>query len=137
MKMNKKGFTLIEMLVVIAIIAVLVAIVIPTVTSATDKAEAAAIAANLRSAKAEIVTAMLSGDTEDNAHWTFTVDADGDVTAVAAAADYDLPFEDADKFAVTVEGTDVTVTLIAHKTHRSTSKRGRGFISHLYYTIFF
>ena len=46
---NKKGFTLIEMLVVIAIIAVLVSIIIPTVTSATTKAEAAADAANLRS----------------------------------------------------------------------------------------
>lgn len=47
---NKKGFTLIEMLVVIAIIAVLVSIVIPTVTAATTKAEAATDAANLRSA---------------------------------------------------------------------------------------
>ncbi len=46
---NKKGFTLIEMLVVIAIIAVLVSIVIPTVVSATGKAEAATDAANLRS----------------------------------------------------------------------------------------
>ena len=46
---NKKGFTLIEMLVVIAIIAVLVSIIIPTVTAATTKAEAAADAANLRS----------------------------------------------------------------------------------------
>ena len=110
MKMNKKGFTLIEMLVVIAIIAVLVAIIIPTVTSATDKAEAAANAANLRSVKAEIVTAMLSGDTTSNSHWTFTTDADGDVTDVAAATGYDLPFEDDTKFDVTVSGTDVTVT---------------------------
>lgn len=46
---KNKGFTLIEMLVVIAIIAVLVSIVIPTVTSATTKAEAAVDAANLRS----------------------------------------------------------------------------------------
>lgn len=45
---SKKGFTLIEMLVVIAIIAVLVSVIIPTVTSATTKAEAAADAANLR-----------------------------------------------------------------------------------------
>ncbi len=45
---NKKGFTLIEMLVVIAIIAVLVSIIIPTVTAATEKAKAAADAANLR-----------------------------------------------------------------------------------------
>lgn len=46
---KNKGFTLIEMLVVIAIVAVLVSIVIPTVTAATTKAKAAADAANLRS----------------------------------------------------------------------------------------
>lgn len=49
MKRNKKGFTLIEMLVVIAIIAVLVAIVIPVVNGATTKAKAATDAANMRS----------------------------------------------------------------------------------------
>jgi len=59
-KFNKKGFTLIEMLVVIAIIAVLVSIIIPTVTSATTKAAGAANAANLRSYKAELVTTYLS-----------------------------------------------------------------------------
>ena len=59
-KLNKKGFTLVEMLVVIAIIAVLVAIIIPTVMSATTKAAAATNAANLRSAKAELTTAMLA-----------------------------------------------------------------------------
>ena len=70
-KMNKKGFTLIEMLVVIAIIAVLVAIIIPTVTSATDKAAAATNAANLRSIKAEVTTAYL---TNDESKYTFDVD---------------------------------------------------------------
>ena len=48
-KKNQKGFTLIEMLVVIAIIAVLVAILIPTVSNVTGKAKAATDAANLRS----------------------------------------------------------------------------------------
>ena len=48
-KMNKKGFTLIEMLAVIAIIAVLVAIIVPAVGSSTTKAKAATDAANLRS----------------------------------------------------------------------------------------
>ena len=60
-KMNKKGFTLIEMLVVIAIIAILVAIVIPVVSSATEKAKEAKDAANIRSAIAEITVAALSG----------------------------------------------------------------------------
>lgn len=62
-KMNKKGFTLIEMLVVIAIIAVLVSIIIPTVTNATDRAAAATNAANLRSVKAELATAILTDTT--------------------------------------------------------------------------
>ena len=52
-KMNKKGFTLIEMLVVIAIIAILVAIIIPTVSSATIKAKEAADVANIRSSVAQ------------------------------------------------------------------------------------
>lgn len=59
---NKKGFTLIEMLVVIAIIAVLVAIVIPVVGNSTNKAACATNAANLRSVKAEITTALLTND---------------------------------------------------------------------------
>lgn len=51
---NKKGFTLIEMLVVIAVIAVLVSIVIPTVSTATRKATAAVDAANLRSVMGQL-----------------------------------------------------------------------------------
>ena len=73
---NKKGFTLIEMLVVIAIIAILVAIIIPVVSSATEKAAAATDAANMRSFKAEIVTKYLSNDgvTVTKSGSTYTVD---------------------------------------------------------------
>lgn len=63
MKMNKKGFTLIEMLVVIAIIAVLVAIVIPVVGNSTEKAKEAADAANIRAAISEVTTKALMGET--------------------------------------------------------------------------
>ena len=57
--MNKKGFTLIEMLVVIAIIAVLVAIVIPTVSNSTEKAREATDAANIRAIISEVsITGM-------------------------------------------------------------------------------
>ena len=73
MKMNKKGFTLIEMLVVIAIIAVLVSIIIPVVGNSTAKAEAATDAANLRSAKAAIVVAVLNGDIDKAASGTATI----------------------------------------------------------------
>lgn len=63
---NKKGFTLIEMLVVIAIIAVLVAIVVPTVSSSTLKASAATNAANLRTAAAQIAVDLVDGKATKN-----------------------------------------------------------------------
>lgn len=69
---NKKGFTLIEMLVVVAIIAVLAAIAIPTVTSSTTKAKAAADAANLRSAMAEANIYALSEDLSPDEAKTFS-----------------------------------------------------------------
>ena len=58
---SRKGFTLIEMLVVIAIIAVLVAVIIPTVTSSTDKAKAAADAANLRNILGQMNSVLMTG----------------------------------------------------------------------------
>lgn len=62
-KMNKKGFTLAEMLIVVAIIAVLVAVSIPVFTSKLEKAREATDIANMRAAKAAAVTAYLSEDT--------------------------------------------------------------------------
>ena len=52
----KKGFTLAELLVVVAIIAVLVAIAIPIFTSQLEKAREATDAANIRAAYAEVVS---------------------------------------------------------------------------------
>ena len=49
-KENKKGFTLAELLIVVAIIAVLVAISIPIFTSQLEKSKEAVDAANLRAA---------------------------------------------------------------------------------------
>lgn len=59
MMQNRKGFTLIEMLVVIAIIAILVGVMIPIVSGSTDKASAATNAANLRGVEGEVVTMLL------------------------------------------------------------------------------
>lgn len=59
---DKKGFTLIEMLIVIAIIAVLVSVVIPVVSNSTVKAKAATDAANLRAVYSELNIHVLNGE---------------------------------------------------------------------------
>lgn len=64
MKNNKKGFTLMEMLIVVAIIAILVAIAIPTFTSALEKAKEATDEANIRAWYAEEVIAYMTEDTK-------------------------------------------------------------------------
>ena len=57
---NKKGFTLMEMLIVVAIIAVLVAIAIPTFNSALTRAKEGADVANIRAAYANCQIDMLT-----------------------------------------------------------------------------
>ena len=61
-KTNKKGFTLAELLIVVAIIAVLVAIAIPVFTSQLEKAREATDAANLRAAYAEIMAEAITNE---------------------------------------------------------------------------
>lgn len=59
-RLNKKGFTLAELLIVVAIIGVLVAISIPIFTSQLEKAREAVDAANIRAAYAEVASAALT-----------------------------------------------------------------------------
>lgn len=64
MKQNKNGFTLMEMLIVIAIIAVLIAVAIPVFASQLEKTREATDLANVRSAYAKVSTEALLGDSE-------------------------------------------------------------------------
>ena len=64
-KENKKGFTLAELLIVVAIIAVLVAISIPIFTAQLEKAREATDEANIRSAYAQLSAAVLTEETND------------------------------------------------------------------------
>ena len=57
---GNKGFTLMEMLIVIAIIAVLVAIAIPIFANQLENSREATDAANIRSAYAEVAAAALN-----------------------------------------------------------------------------
>ena len=57
---EREGFTLAELLIVVAIIAVLVAIAIPVFSAQLEKSREATDAANLRAAYAEVMTAALT-----------------------------------------------------------------------------
>ena len=74
---NTKGFTLMEMLIVVAIIAILIAIAIPTFNSSLNKAKVATDEANIRSGYAAVMTAIL---TEDEPAGTYILNVDGTVT---------------------------------------------------------
>ena len=57
---NRKGFTIAELLIVVAIIAILVAIMIPLFTSQLEKSRESADAANIRSQYAKVMAEAIS-----------------------------------------------------------------------------
>ena len=59
---SRKGFTLIEMLIVVAIIAILVAVSIPLVTGSLNKARVATDQANERAARAAALVEYMTGE---------------------------------------------------------------------------
>ena len=77
---NKKGFTLMEMLIVVAIIAVLVAIAIPVFNGALTKSKEAADVANIRAAYAEWQVKMLTENEKVPATATALMTSDGTET---------------------------------------------------------
>lgn len=98
MKRNNKGFTLAELLIVIAIIAILIAIAIPAFGSALDNARLQTDHANMRSCYAMMQVGSLQGYIETgatNAKVTLTdtsavgkyyFNADGTLSAKATSA---------------------------------------------------
>lgn len=82
-KLNKKGFTLAELLVVVAIIAVLVAIAIPIFSAVTDRAERAVELANARACYAQGMAKALG---TNNAITAETLSAGGKIYTFACDA---------------------------------------------------
>lgn len=64
---NKKGFTLMEMLIVVAIIAILIAIAIPTFASSLNKARVATDEANIRAGYASVMADVLMNENDKTA----------------------------------------------------------------------
>ena len=92
-KKNKKGFTLAELLIVVAIIAVLVAISIPIFSAQLEKAKEATDMANIRSAYTEVVAAYLGDSQKHEASVALKSDKDdyvSDKNAEIAGVKYEI-----------------------------------------------
>lgn len=108
-KENKKGFTLAELLIVVAIIAVLVAISIPIFTSQLEKSREAVDAANIRAAYAEMMADALTGDYKGDTSYTVTTKQETAGWGTAFDFPEDLVNGDTDATQVPAKGT-VTLT---------------------------
>ena len=100
---RREGFTMAELLIVVAIIAVLVAIAIPVFTSQLEKSAESADLANIRSAYAEASAKVLDSQssatvstvamTQGTSGWAYAKDANigGYKTASTAASASKMP----------------------------------------------
>lgn len=104
---NKKGFTLMEMLIVVAIIAVLVAIAIPVFNGALTKSKEAADVANVRATYAEWQTSMLTENT--------AAPTSNDAFLAGPTGKSTLTLNYLDNLEVAKNGTSVTITYKASK----------------------
>ena len=89
-KMNKKGFTIVELVIVIAVIAILAAVLIPTFSGVVDKAQESAAKQELVAAYKEAFALAIAdgyieaGDAETVSDFTFTFTADGADCTISA-----------------------------------------------------
>ncbi len=73
---SKKGFTLVELMIVVVIMAILVAVAVPIFSAVTEKARAKTCASNQREIFAQINNAAMSALTTVSGKVIITTDAD-------------------------------------------------------------
>ena len=101
---NKKGFTIVELVIVIAVIGILATVLIPTFSSVVEKANESAALQELKSA----YTIALAEAIKDGSVGTETVYvlANGDVATTAHAYAWKFEFSDANTANVTRGNSD-------------------------------
>lgn len=99
---KKNGFTMIELMVVVAIIGVLSAVALPALTSAQDRAKASAAKQESVNAAKTCTIALIGGDTTEISTASVAAVTTGDITNTATTC--------ADDAAYAFTGGDVTWT---------------------------
>ena len=79
---EKGGFTLAELLIVVAIILVLVAVAVPVFTGAMGNAQESVAKANIHAVKSQASAQYMLQKKTGDVYYTATVDAEGNVTAL-------------------------------------------------------
>lgn len=102
-KKNNKGFSLVELIVVIAIMAVLVGVLAPTLIGNIEKSRESKDLQNLDSIRQAVVTAM-----SDENVYSSTVPTTGSVTVASGAAGANLAFKTTYASLSTEFGTIIT-----------------------------
>ena len=107
-KGKKNGFTMIELMVVVAIIGVLSSVALPALTNAQDRAKSSAAKQTAVSSAKTCTIALIGGDATEIAAANVGAVASGDVTTAGATCAVSEPF------AFTGGGDTWTVTLDAN-----------------------
>ena len=106
-KKKKDGFSLIELMVVVAIVGVLSAVALPQLTKAQDRAKASSAKQEAVNAAKTCTIALIGGDATEIAAANVAARATGDVTTAGATCAV------SEDFAFTGGGDTWTVTLDA------------------------
>ena len=113
---SQEGFTLAELLIVVAIIAILVAVSIPVFNSQLEKARESTDAANIRAIYAELNVDVLNRKTGTATHnpassWSVSVDqAGGTCTGIATYKMTQLKAGTSDSKDITIGGVKIGAT---------------------------
>ncbi len=121
---NKKGFTLIELIVVIAILAILAAILVPTISGFIGKANQATDVANAKM----LYNAGMMVLSQGGAAADFT-SSTGDIAAYVSAWPVPKSYATGNTFKVSVTATTVTVSINNGNALTATFNQGTGKLS--------
>lgn len=110
---GNKGFTLMEMLIVVAIIAILIAIMIPTFTKQLERARETADIANIRSMYSEAMVGLISDSFKEGGYSTEKLTQTGDGWEYVTVPDYLKGLDSESGLADVAKGSVVKFTLDA------------------------